>query len=1220
MMQTNNQASEKHPSGDQTAPGGIRLQSTPGVGDSSGSEGKGRGIRRQSEATSPASSRESTPERQTRVRNNAAAQLSDAAIADPLTNKRTKWTDEMNRYVVHAYYLVTELEKNKSGFRKKLHNKFKDKYPEHIFTEQKVAGQLRSVMKNKYISEEIIEDIKKAVEKELYNNITSEIQHPQCTIQEDDETEEKQTDPIEEELTTNNALEPNEDHDLEIKRTYNKEDTQKLQEEMERAILEYIDTDPTLRPILPKHHSSKKLTNTTKIMNEVILPQYLRNDIKLEEVHAIIYCGALTITRAIGGKIIIQSESAMKIKNNKPGWMMRLEKRIENLRADLNRIIGYKEGKRSRRLNNSVKRILEKYKIHAKHDKNNENIDEANNTIKQKLAALNKRLRRYRDTTLRKTQNKQFTNNEKQFYNNLNKTNSKGNGAPTKDDIEKYWTKLWSEKVNHNKETQWIEREEEANQSITRMEYKQITIDEIGETVKKTHNWKATGIDNIHNYYYKYFTCTHNHLARNFNKILDDPKTMPEFMSTGVTYLKSKDEDTRNATKYRPITCLPTIYKIFTSIIANRLYDHCSQNRILAMEQKGCIKQSKGCKEQLIIDMIVTEQIRKQKRNLHSSYIDFKKAYDSVPHSWLQKVLDIYKVHPIITECLKTVMNKWKTKIILNTEIGKIETKYIQINRGIFQGDSLSPLWFCLALNPLSNILKREDTGVQIKQNKEVIYTLSHLLYMDDIKIYAATEMQLKHLVKMTYNFSNDIKMEFGLDKCRTQTIKKGKQVVERVQGNNMPKIEPMYEDEMYKYLGMHQKQCTEHKYIKETIKEKYFKRINMILKSKLNAKNQIKAINTYAIPLLTYTFGIVKWTQTEMKDIQTKTNVAMTKHRCHHPKAAVERTTLKRKDGGRGLIDLSNLHNNSIINLRKYFYSKQAESQYYRAIVKADKHTPLILSDEEKTWSIVEDADKLTRWKEKALHGRFPHDVDQDTVDKQASYNWLKRGELQPETEGFFIAIQDQVIKTNNYRRYILKDGIESDLCRRCKKASETIHHVIGGCQTIAQSDYKFRHDQVGKIIHQELALKYKLIEHKVNYYQYEPATILENNEYEMYWDRTIITDKRLEHNRPDIVVKKKKENEVLLIDFAVTNNNNLTQTYREKITKYIDLCFEIKDMWKYDRVRVIPLVLSNMGVIPKTLIESLKAIDLEPYQYQLMQKSVILNTCHTARRFLYM
>lgn len=115
---------------------------------------------------------------------------------------------------------------------------------------------------------------------------------------------------------------------------------------MERAILEYIDTDPTLRPILPKHHSSKKLTNTTKIMNEVILPQYLRNYMKIEEVHAIIYCGALTITRAIGGKIIIQSESATKIKNNKPGWMMRLEKRIENLRTDLNRIIGYKEVKR----------------------------------------------------------------------------------------------------------------------------------------------------------------------------------------------------------------------------------------------------------------------------------------------------------------------------------------------------------------------------------------------------------------------------------------------------------------------------------------------------------------------------------------------------------------------------------------------------------------------------------------------------------------------------------------------------------------------------------------------------------------------------------------------------------------------------------------------------------------------------------------------------------
>nr|CAH7743892.1 unnamed protein product [Callosobruchus chinensis] len=131
----------------------------------------------------------------------------------------------------------------------------------------------------------------------------------------------------------------------------------------------------------------------------------------------------------------------------------------------------------------------------------------------------------------------------------------------------------------------------------------------------------------------------------------------------------------------------------------------------------------------------------------------------------------------------------------------------------------------------------------------------------------------------------------------------------------------------------------------------------------------------------------------------------------------------------------------------------------------------------------------KLAAYKENALHGRFPHDVDQEAVDKQASYNWLTHGELQPETEGFLIVIQDQVIKTNNYRKHILKDGA-NNTCRRCGKAGETIpvHHTLGGCQLP---------------------------------YQYGPRVILESENYEIYWDRTIITDRRLEHSRPDIVVK---------------------------------------------------------------------------------------------------
>jgi len=60
-----------------------------------------------------------------------------------------------------------------------------------------------------------------------------------------------------------------------------------------------------------------------------------------------------------------------------------------------------------------------------------------------------------------------------------------------------------------------------------------------------------------------------------------------------------------------------------------------------------------------------------------------------------------------------------------------------------------------------------------------------------------------------------------------------------------------------------------------------------------LNGKNMIKAINTYATAVLTSGFGIVKWTPTDLENLQTKTRTLLTRYRFHHPRAAKERLTL---------------------------------------------------------------------------------------------------------------------------------------------------------------------------------------------------------------------------------------------------------------------------------------------------------------------------------------
>ena len=83
---------------------------------------------------------------------------------------------------------------------------------------------------------------------------------------------------------------------------------------------------------------------------------------------------------------------------------------------------------------------------------------------------------------------------------------------------------------------------------------------------------------------------------------------------------------------------------------------------------------------------------RKFKNYLNIAWIDYKKAFDSIPHSWLIRVLKIYKVNYVITNFVEQTMLNWKTIMMLIYENGCVKTEVISIKRGIFQGDSLSPL------------------------------------------------------------------------------------------------------------------------------------------------------------------------------------------------------------------------------------------------------------------------------------------------------------------------------------------------------------------------------------------------------------------------------------------------------------------------------------------------------------------------------------------------
>ena len=91
---------------------------------------------------------------------------------------------------------------------------------------------------------------------------------------------------------------------------------------------------------------------------------------------------------------------------------------------------------------------------------------------------------------------------------------------------------------------------------------------------------------------------------------------------------------------YRPITCLPLTWKLITDIVADEIYNHLEENDLLPEEQKSCRRNSRGTKDQLLIDKAVMKNCRR-KVGLNMVWIDYRKAYDMVPHSWIKKSMEM---------------------------------------------------------------------------------------------------------------------------------------------------------------------------------------------------------------------------------------------------------------------------------------------------------------------------------------------------------------------------------------------------------------------------------------------------------------------------------------------------------------------------------------------------------------------------------------------------
>ncbi|XP_067951793.1 uncharacterized protein [Watersipora subatra] len=131
----------------------------------------------------------------------------------------------------------------------------------------------------------------------------------------------------------------------------------------------------------------------------------------------------------------------------------------------------------------------------------------------------------------------------------------------------------------------------------------------------------------------------------------------PEWLTKGQTVLLIKDLKQGPIPKnYRPLTYLPTTWKLLSGIVLDKLEEHISQ--YMASIQKGIRRNTRRAKHQLLVDRTVCQGSRRRHTNLAMAWIDYKKTYASIPHSWILEYLSMYNVHPALVAFIKMSMTK----------------------------------------------------------------------------------------------------------------------------------------------------------------------------------------------------------------------------------------------------------------------------------------------------------------------------------------------------------------------------------------------------------------------------------------------------------------------------------------------------------------------------------------------------------------------------------
>ncbi|GBP25976.1 LINE-1 retrotransposable element ORF2 protein [Eumeta japonica] len=245
-------------------------------------------------------------------------------------------------------------------------------------------------------------------------------------------------------------------------------------------------------------------------------------------------------------------------------------------------------------------------------------------------------------------------------------------------------------------------------------------------------------------------------LTNIFNEILMSGCIPTDWMKSTIVLLHKKGEK-GDINNYRPISLMSNIYKVFSKIILSRIAVTLDENQ--PKEQAG-FRSKFSTIDHIHVLRQVLQKYQEYNKTYYIGFVDFQKAFDSLEHEYIWEALRCQGVQMKYIRTLSTIYSGSTAQVKLEAT-----GEPFSIQRGVRQGDPISPKLFSAVLEMIFRNLQWECMGLNINGEK-----LNHLRFADDLILFSENSKSLEKMLQQLSDESEKAGLKMNLSKTKIMT------------------------------------------------------------------------------------------------------------------------------------------------------------------------------------------------------------------------------------------------------------------------------------------------------------------------------------------------------------------------------------------------------------------------------------------------------------------